>query len=374
MRWSLIVLLPALLSCGTTRKQLSRADRYEKEGMLNEAHQAYESVHERRPKEVDAHIGMKRTAQLMLDRKMTEASMRFMANDLENGERLRSEAMLLKQGMDRKGLALQWDGSLDDHRKEARSSKARALLEEADEAFRDDRFGQAGELADASLQLDPDLKEAGYLALIAELEPRYRQGRKAEDLGMWREAHSAYRWITDRDAGFKDAWQRLANARQKAAYTLAYIPLFNNMLYTAQLATGPGQVEQQLAANVKRSVLELRDPLIILVDRDNTNELLNEQQRHMEGIYDDRYVAEAGKLLGARFVMTGRVLRFDDVLTKQIEVQMQLIDAETGRIHMADVIRVNKQEIAKGAPRAQLLERAAKRMALRLADFDPYLQ
>jgi hypothetical protein len=134
---------------------------------------------------------------------------------------------------------------------------------------------------------------------------------------------------------------------------------------------GAGQVENQLSANVKQEILDLKNPLIILVDRDHTDELLAEQQRNMSGVYDDRYVAEAGKLIGAQYVLTGRILRFDDVLSKQIEVQMQLLDAESGRILMADVVRVNKQEIARGAPRAQLLERAAERMALRLAEFDP---
>ena len=157
----------------------------------------------------------------------------------------------------------------------------------------------------------------------------------------------------------------------KASYTLDYVPLFNELLYTAQLNGGAGQLEYQLSANVKQEVMDLKDPLIMLLDRDHTDELLAEQQRSMSGVYDDRYVAEAGKLLGARFVLTGRILRFDDVLSKQIEVQMQVIDAENGRIRLAEVIRVNKQEIARGAPRAQLLERAAKRMAQRLADFDP---
>jgi hypothetical protein len=132
-----------------------------------------------------------------------------------------------------------------------------------------------------------------------------------------------------------------------------------------------GQLEAQFAANVKQEVLDLNDPLIVLVDRDNTEEILAEQQRQMSGVYDDRSVAAAGKLLGARYVLTGKILRFDDVLRKEIEVQMQLLDAESGRILLAEIVRVNKQEIGRGAPRAQLLERAAKRMALQLAEFDP---
>ncbi len=371
MRWSLLFLIILVSSCGSVRKKMDRAALYEKEGMFTEAHAAYEDIYATRPKEAEAHVGMKRSAQVMLDRKIMEASERYAANDLEQGERLRNEAIVLKQGMDRKGLELHWDGHLDDLRRTARSTKARDLFREADDAYRSDRFAEAEELAMACQRLDPDLKEADYLVRIAQLEPRYREGQKAEALGLWREAHKCYRWITTKDTGYKDAWQRLQTAKENAAYTLAYVPLFNTMLYTAQLDMGQGMIEQQLSANLKQAVLDLDDPLIVLVDRDNTDALLAEQQRNMSGTYDDRYVAEAGKLIGARYVLTGRIMRFDDVLMKQIEVQMQVLDAESGRIMLADVVRVNKQEIGKGAPRAQLLERAAKRMAARLSEFTP---
>lgn len=373
-RSTILFLIPLLLSCGSTRKQLERAAQYESGGMLVEAHAAYEEVHQRRSKEVSAHIGMKRTAQQLLDQKLTQARMHFTADELEAGETIRTEAVRYKQLMDGKGLALQWDPSVDTQRKLARSTKARGLYAQADEAFRDDRFSLAEELALESVKLDPDLKEADYLAKLAKLEPRYRQALKAEQLGMWREAHAAYKWITERDMDYKDAWPRLAVAKEEAAYTVSYIPLFNNMLYTVQVTGMAGQIEEQLSASVKQAILDLKDPLIILVDRDHTHAILEEQQRNMSGTYDDRYASEAGKLMGARYVITGRILRFDDILARQIEVQMQVLDTENGRIRIADVVRVNKQELAKGGTRVQLLERAALRMAQRLAEFDPHDQ
>jgi hypothetical protein len=67
-----------------------------------------------------------------------------------------------------------------------------------------------------------------------------------------------------------------------------------------------------------------------------------------------------------------RILRYDEILRRDIEVQMQLLDAENGRIHLSEIVKVNKQEIGKGNTRSQLLDRAAKRMARLVADFDPY--
>jgi len=179
--------------------------------------------------------------------------------------------------------------------------------------------------------------------------------------------------VTDRDAGYKDAWTLQEQTKSEAQVILAYVPLFERSLYNGAIGlVGQGQLESQLSASTKQAILDLRDPLYVLVDRDNTAQLLAEQERQMSGVYDDRYVVEAGKLIGARYVLTARILRYDEVLKREIEVQMQLLDAENGRIHVSEIVRVNRQELARGNTRSQLLDRTAKRMAQRVAQFDPY--
>lgn len=371
----LLFILPLLgcVACGGTRKQMERASLYEREGMLQEAYNGYADIHDRKPRTVEAHVGMKRTAQGLFDRLQADASALYMANDLAGGDQKRAEAANFKSRMDAKGLELLWDPMLDTRRVEAQRVEADRLYQEADAAYRADRFSEAEELASKSLRLDKDRKETEYLLKLAQLEPRYREGQKAMDLGLWRDAFQRFKWITDRDAGYRDAWDLQDSCRHQASYTLGYVPLHNSALQANEIATvlGGATVEAQLAASVKAALLDLNDPFLVLVDRDNTDAILAEQRRQMSGVFDDRYTLETGQLLGARYVLTAKLLRFDDVLFKQCEVQMQLIETSTGRIHASEIIRVNKQEIAKGAPRAQLLGMAAKRIAQRVASFDP---
>ena len=369
----LFILLLFACACNTTRKSMEAAALYEREGMFQEAYDQYAAIFARKPKTVEARVGMKRTAQALFDRLQDKASAFYMANDLNNGDRARQEGLYFQSAMQREGLELQWSPLFEQRRAQATHTEADRLFQAADAAFRIDRFSEAEELANQSLRLEPDRKETSYLLQLAQLEPHYRQGKRAMETSLWRSAFAELKRVTDVDMGYKDAWALQDDCRQKASYALAYVPLFNSTLYVNELgASFAGQVEAQLAANVKQALLELNDPLIILVDRDNTDQLLAEQQRQMSGVYDDRYVAEAGKLLGARYVLTGKILRFDDLLRKEIEVQMQLIETETGRIHLSEIVRVNKQEIIRGAPRAQLLERSSKRIASKIADFDPF--
>lgn len=368
-----IALLTTATACISTRKQIERAAAYEQEAMHQEAYAIYADTYDRNRRSVEARVGMRRTAQALLDRMIDRASAAYLLHDLATGDQERRRAMEHKEAMARKGLDLQWDPMLESKREGAVSAEADRLFARAEAAFREDRFAEAGELATQCARLVPERRDAEHLAKLARVEPLYREALRAQELGLWREAFRKFDQVSKQDPAHRDCLSRLNACKEKAAYTVAYIPLVNHSLMLANLdmQTISGQLDAQFAANVKAELLDLQDPLIMLVDRDNTGQLLAEQQRQMSGVYDDRYVAEAGKLMGARFVLTGKILRYDDVLRKEIEVQVQLIDAESGRVHLAEIVRVNKQEIARGAPRAQLLERAAKRTAQRLAEFDP---
>lgn len=373
VRLLLLLLILSANAASAQRKQLERAAHYERAGMLQEAFDAYAAIRTRKPKQVDAHVGMQRTAQGLLDRKVAAATEAYRFNELAKGEKERLEAQQFMQRMDRLGLALRWDQLVDQARREAQHVEAALLFDLAEAAFREDRFEEAGALAQQSLTLRPDAKETAYLIQLARLEPLYRSGKRAMELGMWRDAFRALKQVTDRDIGYKDAWVLQQRARDEALVVLAYVPLLERGPGAISLGLGEqGRIEHQLAANTKQAMLDLKEPLLMLVDRDNIDQLLAEQQRQMSGIFDDRQVVEAGKLIGARYVLTARILRYDEVLKREIEVQMQLIDAENGRIHLSEVVRVNKQEIGRGNTRSQLLERAAKRIAQRVAAFDPH--
>ena len=360
-------------SCGSTRKQLESATTYEREGMLHEAYDGFAELYARKPREVQAHVGMKRTAQGIFDRMQDEASAAYALHDLAAGDRAQQQATNYKAQMDRLGLDLHWYPLFETKRTEAVRHEAARLYAQAEAAYNEERFTDAGNLAYQCTRLDPAHRDADHLYKLAQVEPIYREGVRAQELGLWREAFRKFEKVSQLDPAHKDCMTRLATCRDKASYTVAYVPIYNGSLFPEGLGLEGTQdrIEAQLAANIKLELLDLKDPLIVVVDRDNTDELLAEQQRQMSGVYDDRYVAEAGKLLGARYVLTGKILRYDDVLRKEIDVQVQLLDAETGRIHMAEIVRVNKQEIGRGSPRAQLLERAAKRAALKIAEFDP---
>jgi tetratricopeptide (TPR) repeat protein len=370
-----LLALLLLCACGGVRKQLRDAEVLEQGGMLEKAYEAYAEVHHRRPNDAAALVGMRRVAQARYDRLAQQASERYLAGDRDGGDRLYAEAERILRLGEQERLELRADPLLEQRRTLARERWVTDTYQAALAAFQADRFEESRRLCGEVLREQRDHAEAQYLARMAELEPRYREARYAAQLGMWRTAYRTLERVTDKDPGYKDAWTELERYRREATWTLAYVPVYNGHLYQGTgIVTGavPGSIETQLGASVKQAVLDLDDPLIVLVDRENTEQLLAEQQRSMEGTYDDAHVVEAGKLLGARYVLSVRILRFDDIFSKQAEVQAVLLDTETGAIRLSEVVRVNKEEIGRGAPRAQLIDRAAKRIAAQIGAFDPF--
>ena len=117
----------------------------------------------------------------------------------------------------------------------------------------------------------------------------------------------------------------MEHARLQASYSLAYVPVFDTTPYADLLGNAlAARCGRDGAGRCRPSGHRgSDDPSTMPIDRENTEQLLAEQQRTMNGTFDDAHAAEAGKLMGARYALACRMTRYDEVLTRQAEVQLQ---------------------------------------------------
>jgi len=355
-----VVLIPLLCACGGARKELAKAAGSLEAGRMEQALAAYESVLQRKPGWGEAASGRQQAAQghfAALQQKAMEA---YAMNDLAMGETRRQEAHLFRLRMLDRDVSLAWDPKLEELRRQARGARATALYADAELAMREERYSDAERLAGECQQLAPDRKEAAYLLQLARTEPRYREARKAMDLGLWREAHAALVEITERDAAYKDARQLQEQCRAKASYTLACTALVGRT--EEQSAIGV-----RLAQRMKAMLLAQQDPFLVLVDRDDTDVLLDEQRRQMSPLFDEENVVEAGRLLGARFILSARASESTD----GIIAHLQLLDTGTGRVRVAESLLLSRQELMRSTTAEALLEQFTRAFAMRVTALDP---
>ncbi len=70
------------------------------------------------------------------------------------------------------------------------------------------------------------------------------------------------------------------------------------------------EVEKEMGALVVQSLLENKDPFLVLLDRDYTSKLLDEQKLGMSGLYDEKTLIQAGKLIGAKYILLGEITEY----------------------------------------------------------------
>ena len=124
------------------------------------------------------------------------------------------------------------------------------------------------------------------------------------ELRLYQEAYAFFDKVAAIDADFNGVLQLMDECVEKGRINLTIIPITRK---STQLST----TERAMVTAIKQRVLEAGNPFIRLVARDDLDILLEEQRNSMSGIFDQSAVIEAGRLIGAEYVVLAELLRFD---------------------------------------------------------------
>ena len=141
-----------------------------------------------------------------------------------------------------------------------------------------------------------------YLESLCELYPNYYLAAKSMEDGRLRDAFKALKKIEVLDPSFKDSKQMLENCLKLGRITLAYV--------SVDRVNVSNDVEMEMGAFVVQSLLDNKDPFLVILDRDYTTRLLEEQKLGMSGLYDEKSLIQAGKLIGAKYILLGEIIEY----------------------------------------------------------------
>ncbi len=112
------------------------------------------------------------------------------------------------------------------------------------------------------------------------------------------------------------------------------------------------------------SVLLAQERNVTVVERQKLEELTREQALSLKGLTAQEYAVQAGKLLEADTVLTGRLFLLDRKLT----VSMKALEISTARVVAADQISCRPEYLMEAA--LQLARKLAGQMAMPLPEID----
>jgi len=164
-------------------------------------------------------------------------------------------------------------------------------------------------------KLEPNYKDSKNLGRIAYIEPFYRKGKSALELDKYRTAYYAFDEVIIADPNYKDSKELRDEALEIGLVTLGIISFENG--------TRINNANKKAEAFILNALSNTDDPFLKVIDRTNFDQLIEEQRLNLSGVVDESTAAEAGKLLGVKFLLGGTLLQITKEAGKLIKVRKE---------------------------------------------------
>jgi hypothetical protein len=248
--------------------------------------------------------------------------------------------------------------------------KAIDLLEE-------EKFAESEKLLKEITLLKPNFKDVESMKNVATFEPIYRSANEFLELEKFRSAYYEFEKIP---ASYKECESRKALALKAGLLSIGIMEFKNS--------TRQRGGESAISALITEELIQLDNPFIKIVDRQQVQTLIDEQLLAMSGQVSENTSAQAGALIGAKAMLNGKLvsyskqeqaiqksskkgwlerkirkyneetekyyyetvydkIRYDEYYgnaSVQVGFQFQLLSAESGEILLSKLININKND------------------------------
>ncbi len=302
---ALIVLLfsVTLISCNGSKAYYKRGFKLEEQGFVDEAAASYYGSLQRNRNNLEAKIGLKKTGQQVLNKKLEEFTKARTFNKKRDGVYAYIRAKDYQKKIKAIGVTLEIPGYYESDYEEITQSYLSDLYNEGADLLEQGEFS-AAELKFKEIgKFDSNYKDSDVLKNIAYLEPLYKSGLDNLSKEYYRAAYNDFEKVMDRDVNFKEAKELHSQSLELGIMTLAVVGFEN--------ASRVRGLDKQVTAYSLDALTSLNDPFLKVIDRENFDLIIGEQQLGMSGVVNEETAVEAGNLLGAKTLLTGTVLTYN---------------------------------------------------------------
>jgi tetratricopeptide (TPR) repeat protein len=284
--------------CNGSKAFVKRAAKMEEAGMTPQAANLYYTAVIKKPTNVDAMVGLKRTGQIVLAQHISSFDQAVMNHQREGALDAWHDAEAWDNKLEAVGVNLAFPEAKRPTYETVKNAhldesyrKANALLEE-------EAFDEALREFDAILELDGTYEDAQALRVVAYCEPKYRSGAEAQEAERFREAYRKFGEVVDEDASYKDASERRQAALEEGRFTVALVEFKNGSSLV--------NLEVKVQSMVEQRLMDTDDPFLKVVDRESLGLILQEQNMGMNGLTSGGDV-ELGNILGAKALLKATI-------------------------------------------------------------------
>ncbi len=297
-----ITALLTLAACTGSKSYYKKGLRLDEAGMVDEAAKFYLISLEKNAGNVDAKIALKKAGQRVLDDMWADFYTAYTAGEYKKTVYNFHKA---KSYFDKitKYLKMEMPDNYQEYYEESKGIYVEDQYNTALAHFDDEQFSKANELFNEIDRLEPGFANVEVLKAHSKAEPLYRKAMDQMNAGSYRKAYFGFSKVDNVVKGYKDALDLKKEALDKASFTIAIFPPTGG-------ASEKMSMTDQLYSRVVEELDGKNNPFIRVIDRSMTDKLLEEQKLALAGVVDEEGAAEAGKMLGAKYVLNINVNNF----------------------------------------------------------------
>ncbi len=300
-RFLLVIFVFILAGCASSKSYYKKGFQLEEAGLADEAAKYYYMALQKNSNNVEAKIYLKKTAQLVLDNKMADFYKAHGMESYKTAVYSYLDAMEFKGKMER-FISLDVAPYYEEYFEESKENYLEDRYEEANELLEAGRFDQSQEIFDEIAQLDPNYEDVKALKKISKAEPLYNEGLEALEAKKYREAYAKFDAVIQLKGAYKDALKYREEAKEAAVLTIALLPIESTNEKVDQ------EIIDRYYAKILSELLATKNEFIRVIDRVNTQKIIEEQKLGLSGLIDESKAAKTGELLGAKIVITGKLV------------------------------------------------------------------
>lgn len=294
----LVILLST--SCTVSSQSIKQAKTLEAEGNFRAAATAYHQFLFRKPTHKDARTGLQRTGQRVLDDLLGNFWVKYNLEDYSAAVNSYNEAQNFERQIAGLQIQLLWPDHYKEYYSEALGKELDAWFAQSAQAIDAGDYTKARNLLRNIESKKSDYEGIRELKLAIEVDPWYRNGLTAMQAGQAGKAMEWFSKVNEKAPEYRDLRALMSDLNARNKRVIAVMP-FQEQKRGRRVATEFGE-------QVVNALLNLNNPLIQLIDRENVEQILKEQRLGLSGLIDEKSASRAGMLLGGNAVLIGAVV------------------------------------------------------------------
>lgn len=295
-----IIVFTVLQSCSGTKKYAKQALKFEAAGMYQDAAKNYLESLRRDQNNIEARIGLKKTGEKVFQDRLDNFFTAKAVGDNRKAIYDYIEAQKYKETLSRYNIIVEQPSYMERDFEVLKSEYLEKRYNEGKMLMGQEKYGEAKSIFKEVIELDPEYKDVTNLKQIAYIEPFYQKALAAYAEESYVKAYYLLDNVVSEDPNYKDTKSLRAECLELGMYTIAILGIDN--------VTGDNILGHKIQASLVTNLANNTNPFIKVIDRENMESIIEQQRLNLSGAIDENTAAKVGELLGAKAVISGKII------------------------------------------------------------------